>query len=71
MLLKIQEFESGLLKCVTSSSRKWLNTDKRDNKTVAELFNTYNYLEKENPLEFGSLIEFNHNIENGGYMMFG
>ncbi|CAB4019866.1 conserved oligomeric Golgi complex subunit 7-like [Paramuricea clavata] len=65
LLLKIQEFESGLLKCVTSSSRKWLNTDKRDNKTVAELFNTYNYLQKENPLEFGSLIEFNHNIENG------
>ena len=66
LLLKIYEFESSLLKCATSSSRKWLNTDKQDNKTVAELFSTYNYLQKENPLEFGSFIEFVHNVENGG-----
>lgn len=63
--MKIQEFESTLLKSVTTSSRKWLSMEKKDNKPVADLFNTYNYLKKENPLEFGSLVEFIHNIENG------
>jgi hypothetical protein len=65
LLLKIQEFESSLSKCVTTSTRKWLNTDKHDKKTVGELFNVYNYLQKENPLEFGSLMELTHNIDNG------
>ena len=65
LLLKIQEFESSLLKCVTTSTQKWLNTDKHDKKTVGELFNVYNYLQKENPLEFGSLMELTHNIDNG------
>ena len=66
LLLRIQEFETSLLKSVMASSRKWLNAmPKQDNKTVGELFNTYNYLQKENPLEFGSLIEFIQNVENG------
>ncbi|XP_028395238.1 conserved oligomeric Golgi complex subunit 7-like [Dendronephthya gigantea] len=65
LLLKIQEFKASLLKTVTASSEKWLKTDHKDSKTVAELFNGYNYLQKESPLEFGSLVEFINNIENG------
>ena len=65
LLLRIQEFKSSVLKAVTTSSQKWLESDHKDSKTVAELFNSYNYLQKESPLEFGSLVEFIHNIENG------
>ena len=66
LLLKIEEFESSLFKDISTFCQKWLEIGKKKkNSSSSELFSIFNYLKKENGLEFSSLMEFLHKIENG------
>ncbi|XP_046855424.1 conserved oligomeric Golgi complex subunit 7-like [Xenia sp. Carnegie-2017] len=70
LLIRIQDLQASLSKRVVNSCQKWLKKKKNpEKKTVADIFNMHNYLEKENRLEFESLMEFIDSVMNGSNIL--